>query len=106
MGRAGMSSSHSSFLRYQHVFTDDFFGYDTCLLVSHPMASPLDISVAEAREIVLGVSRDNGWHEPELEAAADPRILASIASLRRQVADIVETYFPINSSWISQANLL
>jgi hypothetical protein len=55
------------------------------------MASPLNISVSEAREIVLRVSRVNGWHEPELEATTDPRILASIANLRRQVADIVET---------------
>ncbi|KFZ02938.1 hypothetical protein V502_11372 [Pseudogymnoascus sp. VKM F-4520 (FW-2644)] len=45
----------------------------------------------EAREIVLKVSRENGWHEPELEAATDPRILASIANLRRQAADAVET---------------
>jgi hypothetical protein len=55
------------------------------------MASRLNISVSEAREIVLEVSRENGWHEPELEATTDPRILASIAHLRRQVADAVET---------------
>jgi hypothetical protein len=55
------------------------------------MASPLNISVSEAREIVLGVSRLNGWHEPELDATADPRMLVSVANLRRHVADAVET---------------
>jgi len=56
------------------------------------MASPLDISVAEARAIVLRVSRCNGWHEPELEATTDPRVLESIANLRRHLADTVQTY--------------
>ena len=55
------------------------------------MDSPLEISVPEAREIVLKVSRENGWHEPELEATTDPRVLASIANLRRHIADAVET---------------
>ncbi|OBT74408.1 hypothetical protein VF21_06830 [Pseudogymnoascus sp. 05NY08] len=55
------------------------------------MDSPLEISVPEAREIVLKVSRENGWHEPELEATTDPRVLASITNLRRHVADAVET---------------
>jgi hypothetical protein len=55
------------------------------------MASPLDISVAEARAIVLRVSRCNGWHEPELEATTDPRVLESIANLRQHLADAVQT---------------
>ena len=54
------------------------------------MDSPLDISVLKAQKIVLKVSRENGWHEPELEATTDSRVLDSIANLRRQVADAVE----------------
>ncbi|RFU34079.1 hypothetical protein B7463_g2224, partial [Scytalidium lignicola] len=55
------------------------------------MASPLDISESEAREIVLEVSRANGWYDPELDATLHPTVLESIANLRRQVADSVET---------------
>jgi hypothetical protein len=65
------------------------------------MAYPLNISVPEAREIVLEVSRENGWHEPELEAATDHRVLTSIANLRRQIADAVETYVYILDSFQS-----
>ncbi|EPE32824.1 ATPase of HSP90 chaperone/DNA topoisomerase II/histidine kinase [Glarea lozoyensis ATCC 20868] len=54
------------------------------------MASPLDISVQQAREVVRKVSSKNGWIEPEEEAATPLGVLEALSNVREELATLVE----------------
>jgi len=51
-----------------------------------------DLSVSEARDVVVRISRGRGWVEPDLQATTHPSVLETLAQLRREFGDVVETY--------------
>jgi hypothetical protein len=54
------------------------------------MSNPLDITVEQARKIVLDVSHSKGWMSPRTYARQDKDGLAIIQSLQNQLGDVVE----------------
>jgi hypothetical protein len=54
------------------------------------MSNPLDITVEQARRIVLDVSRGKGYMSPETYARQDAEGLATIQSLQNQLGNVVE----------------
>lgn len=59
------------------------------------MSNPLDITVEQAREIVLLESRRKGWVRPELRQAQDPaaqELLQVLQSTRQALGDTVDLY--------------
>ncbi|KAE8447535.1 hypothetical protein EG329_010665 [Mollisiaceae sp. DMI_Dod_QoI] len=58
------------------------------------MADPLNITVEQAREIVLSISHRKGWVRPELRESQNPEsqeLLEILRSIREELGDIVET---------------
>jgi hypothetical protein len=62
------------------------------------MASPLDISAQDAHDIIISVSRRNGWLDPEFLASTPAEALEALSSLRRQLGDTVEMYVILKTS--------
>ena len=54
------------------------------------MSNPLDITVEQARRIVLDVSRSKGWMSPETYARQDAEGLVVILALQEQLGNVVE----------------
>lgn len=57
------------------------------------MASPLDITVEQAREIVLDVAKSKGWVRPELAQSQNPEtieLLSTLRSTRESLAVVVD----------------
>lgn len=49
----------------------------------YSMSNPLDITVEQAREIVIEESRNKGWVRPELLQSQNPETQEVLESLRR-----------------------
>jgi len=59
------------------------------------MASPLDITVEQARKIVQNEARSKGWVRPELSQSQNPETVEILEALRRtreSLGDIVDVY--------------
>jgi hypothetical protein len=59
------------------------------------MASPLDITVDQAREIVHLEAISKGWVRPELSQSQEPEsveLLQSLRGIRESLGDIVDVY--------------
>jgi hypothetical protein len=59
------------------------------------MASPLDITVEQAREIVHNEAMSKGWVRPGLSQSQNPETVEILETLRRtreSLGDIVEVY--------------
>lgn len=57
------------------------------------MASPLEITVEQASEIVLAAARGKGWVRPELLQSQDPNALELLETLRmtrESLGDVVD----------------
>ncbi|KAH8808653.1 hypothetical protein F5884DRAFT_900865 [Xylogone sp. PMI_703] len=55
------------------------------------MSDPLDITVEQARSIVLQVGKSKGWVPPEVRRSLDPTGLEIIESMQDELGDVVET---------------
>lgn len=61
----------------------------------YPMSNPLDITVEQAREIVLAESNRKGWVRPELRQSQNPETREALEILRRTreaLGDTVDMY--------------
>jgi hypothetical protein len=59
------------------------------------MENPLDITVEQAREIVLAQSRERGWVRPGLQASQNPEtqeVLETLRRTREALGDTVDMY--------------
>jgi hypothetical protein len=59
------------------------------------MSNPLDITVEQAREIVLAESHKKGWAPPELRQSQNPetqRALEILRNTREALGDTVDVY--------------
>lgn len=59
------------------------------------MASPLDITVEQAREIVHNEAMSKGWVRPGLSQSQNPETVEILETLRRtreSLGDIVDVY--------------
>lgn len=59
------------------------------------MSDSTDLTVEQAREIILTISRSKGWVRPELREPQNPQhqeLLETLRSIREELGDVVETY--------------
>lgn len=66
------------------------------------MSDPTVLTALQAREIVLDIAEGKGWVEPRIRNKTDPdtlRLLRTIAKIREDLGDAVETYVD-ESKWI------
>jgi hypothetical protein len=60
--------------------------------LSYMMADSLDVTVEEARRIVLDIGRRKGYLPPQHRLTHDKEALEIIQSIREELGDVVESY--------------
>jgi hypothetical protein len=61
------------------------------------MSNPLNITPAQAREIVLKAAAWNGWVSQEDRDNSTPGTLRALENTKKQLGDALEMYIPITN---------
>jgi hypothetical protein len=60
------------------------------------MSDSTELTVQQAREIVLKIARKKGWISQRARENSHPETLEALACVREELGDVVETYITSN----------